>query len=282
MQDINLYEKIITYDDKFPVKLSMAQEQDIAKNTPLFASHWHEHLEFWYLDKGEAKIYHNSRQSVIRGGDLAIANSNELHSAYVVSSELRYFCIIIDPKFFAPELGRGEFVFNNIIYGDDKIKRFFDDIFEEHKNHAVGFDMAIKAKLYELLVYLVRNHVCRHISGEEYVARVNKLERVMPAVRYIEQNYNTEISYTELAKLLNVSKYHFCHLFKEATGKTVVQYINEARLDKAYHLLKNTDMNITQISMSVGFSDMNYFSRLFRRYKHMPPSKVRSRETRAV
>lgn len=82
--------------------------------------------------------------------------------------------------------------------------------------------------------------------------------------------------------LLNVSKYHFCHLFKEATGKTVVQYINDVRLDKAYHLLKNTDMNITQISMSVGFNDMNYFSRLFRKYKNVPPSKVRSQEKRVV
>lgn len=108
--------------------------------------------------------------------------------------------------------------------------------------------------------------------------RVNKLERILPAVQYIEHHYNTEISYTELAQLLNVSKYHFCHLFKEATGKTVVQYINDVRLDKAYHLLKNTDMNITQISMSVGFNDMNYFSRLFRKYKNVPPSKVRVRK----
>ena len=114
------------------------------------------------------------------------------------------------------------------------------------------------------------------------MARVNKLERIQPVMNYIESNYNTDITYPELAKLLNVSKYHFCHLFKEATGKTVVQYINDIRIDKAYNLLKNTDMNITQVSMSVGFNDMNYFSRLFRKHKNVSPSKVRSCEKKAV
>ena len=282
MQDINLYEKIIMYDDKFPVKLGVTKKEGMAPETLLFSNHWHEHLALWYLEEGTVNISHNGRPTVIHGGDLAIANSNELHSAYSTSETLSYFCIIIDPKFFATELGQGHFVFHNIISGDTVIKNFFGEIFEEYQAHAVGYDMAIKAKLYELLVYLVRNHISRQITQEEYVARANKLERIMPAVQYIETHYNTEISYSELAQLLNVSKYHFCHLFKEATGKTVVQYINDVRLDKAYHLLKNTDMNITQISMSVGFNDMNYFSRLFRKQKNIPPSKVRSQETRAL
>ena len=275
MQDMNLYEKIIMYDDKFPVKLMVAQRENIAPNTILFQNHWHEHLELWYLERGELSISHNGQQSLLHGGDLAIANSNELHAAYSVSSELRYFCIIIDPKFFATELWHGHFVFQNVIAGDKKVKRFFEEIFEEHQKQAVGYDMAIKAKLFEFLVYLVRSHICRQITQEEYVARANKLERILPAVQFIEANYNTEISYQELAQLLNVSKYHFCHLFKEATGKTVVQYINDVRLDKAYHLLKNTDMNITQISMSVGFNDMNYFSRLFKKVEGTTPGEYR-------
>ena len=282
MQDINLYEKIIMYDDKFPVKLGFMQEENVAANTLLFQNHWHEHLELWYLETGEVTVSHNGQQSVLHGGDLAIANSNELHAAYSVSKELTAFWVIIDPKFFNTELSRGHFVFQNVIVGDKKVKRFFEDIFEEYQRQAVGYDMAIKAKLFELLVYLVRSHICRQITQEEYVVRANKLERILPAVQYIENHYNTEISYQELAQLLNVSKYHFCHLFKEATGKTVVQYINDVRLDKAYHLLKNTDMNITQISMSVGFNDMNYFSRLFRKHKNVPPSKVRSQETRVI
>lgn len=282
MQDANLYEKIIMYDDTFPVKLAVSSLGDLEHNTILFKSHWHEHLELWYLKRGKALITHGGHQNEITDGDLAIANSNEIHSAYAQSRDIEYYCIIIDPKFFSTELSRGHFVFQNIISDDNAVKKVFEEIFEEHKNHKVGFDMAIKAKLYELLVYLVRNYISRHITQEEYVARVNKLERIQPVMTYIERHYNTEISYLELAKLLNVSKYHFCHLFKEATGKTVVQYINDIRLDKAYNLLKNTDMNITQISMSVGFNDMNYFSRLFRKHKNVSPSSVRNHEKKVV
>ncbi len=282
MRDANLYEKIIMYDDNFPIKLSRSIRKNIERNSVLFKSHWHEHLELWYLKSGKATIVHGGNKYLISEGELAIANSNEVHSGYAQSNNIDHYCIIIDPRFFSTELSSGHFVFKNVISGDDTVKRIFEEIFTEHRNQEVGFDMAIKAKLYELLVYLVRNYISRHITQEEYVARVNKLERIQPVMNYIESNYNTDITYPELAKLLNVSKYHFCHLFKEATGKTVVQYINDIRIDKAYNLLKNTDMNITQVSMSVGFNDMNYFSRLFRKHKNVSPSKVRSCEKKAV
>lgn len=278
MRDVNLYEKIIIYDEKMPFKLIHTVHDDVQPNQILFSSHWHEHLELWYLKKGKAIISHGGLQHILNDGDLSIANSNELHSGYAMSNDMDYFCIIIDPKFFSGEIPHGHFMFENFISGDDKIKKYFEEIFEEYQSHAVGFDMAIKAQIYEMLVYLLRNHIYRRITLDAYISRSNKLERIKPVMKYIENNYNDDISYAELAKLLNVSKYHFCHLFKEATGKTVVQYINDIRLDKAYNLLKNTDMNITQVSMSVGFNDMNYFSRLFKKYKNMAPSKVRNVE----
>ncbi len=276
MRDANLYEKIIMYDEKFPIKIRRIVQENVQRNSPIFSEHWHEYLELWYLKKGDVVISHSGKESRIQPGDLAIANSNELHAGYSVGSEFEYFCIIIDPVFFSTELLQGHFVFKNVISGDETIKSCLEEVFEEYSGQKVGFDLVIKSKLYEVLAYLVRNHIACHITDEEYFARTGKLERIAPVVKYIETNYNADISYEELARLVNVSKYHFCHLFKEATGKTVVQYINDVRLDKAYELLKNTDMNITQVSMAVGFNDMNYFSRVFRKKNRISPSKVRN------
>lgn len=275
MKNADLYEKIIMYDEKFPIKMRRIVHDTIQVNSPIFSEHWHEYLELWYLVRGDVVISHGGRACHIMPGDLAIANSNELHSGYTLASELEYFCIIIDPGFFSTELSKGHFIFENIVSKDLFVKSKLEDMFEEYSNHKVGFDLAIKSKIYELLTYLVRNHIKCRISEEEYLARTGKMARIAPVVQYIENNYNCEISYEQLAKMINVSKYHFCHIFKEATGKTVVEYINDIRLDKAYILLKNSDMNITQVSMSVGFNDMNYFSRIFRKKKKIAPSKVR-------
>ncbi|NMB95056.1 MAG: helix-turn-helix transcriptional regulator [Clostridiaceae bacterium] len=52
-----------------------------------------------------------------------------------------------------------------------------------------------------------------------------------------------------------------------------MEYINIFRIDQAERLLKNTDMNITEVSLAIGFSDSNYFSRIFKKYKNVPPSE---------
>lgn len=275
MRDAKLYEKNIVPDEKFPIKISRIKNKNVERNCMIFSEHWHEYLELWYLIDGAAMLSHSGKKSYLKPGDLAVANSNELHAGYSLGDSLEYMCIIIDPKTFSAELSQGSFMFENVIYANERIRHCLEEIFAEYSAQKIGFDLAVKAKLYELLTYLVRNHINRSITQEEYLSRTNRLARLAPAVEYIQNYYNTEISYAELAKMINVSKYHFCHLFKEATGKTVVQYINDIRLDKAYELLKNTDMNITQVSMSVGFNDMNYFSRIFRRKKKLAPSKVR-------
>lgn len=275
MRDAKLYEKIIVPDENFPVKITKTKNKSVERNSVIFPEHWHEYLELWYLIDGTAMLSHSGKKSYLKPGDFAIANSNELHRGYSLGDRIEYMCIIIDPKTFSTELSREGFIFENVIYANERIQRYLEEIFAEYSAQKIGFDLAVKAKLYELLTYLVRHHINRSITQEEYLSRTNRFARLTPAVEYIQNHYNMEISYMELAKMINVSKYHFCHLFKEATGKTVVQYINDIRLDKAYELLKNTDMNITQVSMSVGFNDMNYFSRIFRRKKKVAPSKVR-------
>ena len=63
----------------------------------------------------------------------------------------------------------------------------------------------------------------------------------------------------QLAEILYVSPYHLCHEFKNATGKTIIQYLNTTRILHAQRLMLETDYNITQISREVGFSNLTHF-----------------------
>ena len=59
---------------------------------------------------------------------------------------------------------------------------------------------------------------------------------------------------------------------------TILEYINRFRIEKSAILLTNTDESISDIAQSVGYDNLNYFDRLFKRYKNMPPKEYRQRK----
>ncbi len=81
------------------------------------------------------------------------------------------------------------------------------------------------------------------------------------------------------AKMLNITVSHFCHLFKQLTGMTFSNYVNYLRIKKAETLLRNTNMTITEIAISIGYNDVAYFSRIFKKQKNISPSEYRNRAT---
>ena len=88
---------------------------------------------------------------------------------------------------------------------------------------------------------------------------------------YIHNHYMEDISVNQLAEILYVSPYHLCHEFKNATGKTIIQYLNTTRILHAQRLMLETDYNITQISREVGFSNLTHFNRTFKKITGVAP-----------
>ncbi|HCR41040.1 MAG TPA: AraC family transcriptional regulator, partial [Lachnospiraceae bacterium] len=138
----------------------------------------------------------------------------------------------------------------------------------------LGYKLAMKGKIYELISYLLRNYVVENQSARENSRRKLNLNRLNTVVQHIQENYSEPITNRELADLIHVSEYRFCHIFKESMGQSPLSYINEVRLRKAYNLLEQKEMTIAEIATVVGFQDYNNFGRLFRKYYGFAPSKV--------
>jgi AraC-like DNA-binding protein len=129
-------------------------------------------------------------------------------------------------------------------------------------------------------VLLLRNHIDKFISSHEYSSKLNNLNRLENIFKYIDSNYNKKISTLELSNQIHLSSLHFCRLFKQITGKTSVEYINEIRLQKSIEMMKNHNMNITEVASHCGFDNINYFSRLFKKHYKISPSKYRQQYLR--
>lgn len=94
-------------------------------------------------------------------------------------------------------------------------------------------------------------------------------------IEYIDKNISENTGAAAIASHLHISKYHLCHLFKEKTGMTLSEYTLEKRLSEAKRLLLQTDKNISEISMDLGFSSFSYFCSIFKERNKKTPGEFR-------
>jgi YesN/AraC family two-component response regulator len=101
----------------------------------------------------------------------------------------------------------------------------------------------------------------------------NNAEKIM---EWIEEHYWTKFELDQLSKELHMSPYHISHLFKQAIGTSITEYLNARRMRQACWLLKSSDAPIEYIGQQVGLANFSYFCQLFKKITGVTPHKYRS------
>lgn len=272
MPNLELYEKKVLSDGELPVQLAYNNHTDCGE---IFGSHWHEHIEMHYVFEGCAIFHVDQECYEVQAGDLLIANRNELHAGYSTAVPYEAKLLVFDPSDLSPELGEHHLRFQSLIRGDATIRSMMTDIFAEYEGQELGYRALCRARVTELLVYLSRHYAVESMAAKDTVQRRRDLERLQPALDYIEKHYADRISVAQLAHLLCLSPDRLGHLFRDGVGQAPLQYINEIRLRKAMNLLKTEEYTVTEVAQAVGFFDYNHFGRLFRRRYGCTPNQVR-------
>lgn len=109
---------------------------------------------------------------------------------------------------------------------------------------------------------------------EEIPAATMTASSLLPALHYIENNLTAKITGEDMARLCSMSPFRFGRAFKDAFGISFRDYVVQLRLKEASRLLENPQAQVTQVAYSVGFNDMSYFSRMFKRHFGVSPSAV--------
>ena len=118
------------------------------------------------------------------------------------------------------------------------------------------------------------------IQLTQAVANAKKMTKYSPIIRdilaYLFANYTQNIHIQQLAEKNHISPEHLSRQFKKEVGNTITAFIAELRTQKAGELLKTTKLSISEIAMYVGYSDSNYFVKVFKKRYGMTPSAYRS------
>ncbi|MBQ8284110.1 MAG: AraC family transcriptional regulator [Clostridia bacterium] len=144
---------------------------------------------------------------------------------------------------------------------------------KKKKDQIYGSEQLLKNLLENFLIGLMREELQR--DGQ---ARPRDDEPVSTeVVRYIDDNFLEKITIDELAFLFRTNRSTLCKEFKNATGKTLIGYVNEKKLAAAKEKIVGTNKTFTEIAEQLNFDTIHYFTRFFKKHTGCTPKEYRSR-----
>lgn len=140
------------------------------------------------------------------------------------------------------------------------------------KNIIQTFDLIFENKTVNLQDERISHlFICLLCQLKKQYASSTEPELIRKIKAYIQQNLSNKIALSDISTHVNYSVSHCTMFFKQYTGLSIVDYINKKRIILAKSLLMDRDSTLTQIAKSVGFSDPNYFSRVFKKEVGLSP-----------
>jgi AraC-like DNA-binding protein len=118
-------------------------------------------------------------------------------------------------------------------------------------------------------------------TGRENPAYRSRAEPVAiwKARKYIEEHSGEELSLSKVAKVVNMNANYLSENFKQVTGINFVEYVARTRFANACDLLRNPNLNISEIAFATGFQSLSQFNRVFKRLSGKSPTEYREDES---
>lgn len=250
---------------------------------PAVTLHWHEEAEFTRILSGSCRYQIDLVEYRAQKGDLLFIPPLELHSITLEEgeeyiSETYVFHMnflggnatdICSTRYLTP-LMKQELSVPVLIDPGHPAYPPLNDLFSriacQYREQAPGYELTLKA-LFLLVICQLLPHSERKASPPAG-ASSRKLKTVLD---YIELHYASSLCVAELAGLCYFSESHFMRFFKKHMNMTCLEYINNLRLEKSVELFEQGETSILDVSLSVGFHNLSYFHRAFRKKYHTTP-----------
>lgn len=266
---------------------------NISEMLPFYPIHWHEEVEIIKVQSGRGRFCVDGNWYDAHEGDIFVLRPFVMHSInrlenYDMSLDAIVFNLrllgsddadIVSLKYFAPLLNEKHSM-PCIVRPSDSWYHAFDQsvtsIFLCNEN-SDGAELDIKANLYWMFYHIYSN---RLINVKPNVAEDKRCYTVRMALEYIRAEYMNEISIAQIAKHCGYSEFYTMKLFKQFTGCSCVDYINNYRLTVAGRQLRDTLDDVASVAYQVGFNNISYFNRQFKKQYGMTPKEFRASPTK--
>ena len=250
----------------------------------------HDSFEMVYMKKGSA-VFEVSGQPVEMGpNDIIIIKPFQYHK-FIVKSESGCEFIVLSFKFENKDTGEysevsledflnfvsskesGAFISLKVSQKNDIIV-LLNRILKERDSNEIGSEFLSHLLVLELFVLISR---ALKMEWENSIkSKSPKLKELIEiSVNYIHNNFERNISLNDIAKFVFLSTSYFTRAFKEEMNISPISYLLKVRVERAMELLRETDQKVSDIALSVGFSNQQRFNEIFKKHTKMTPLQYR-------
>lgn len=233
--------------------------------------HSHYFTELFYVRDGSGEFVVENVSFSIKKDDLIIVNPNILHTEVSLGSPpLEYITLGVDGLSFSFSDNRDYMVFNCREQKNDLLFYFNSMLFELERKET-GYQEICKDMLDILTIRLQR------LTNSPFEIMVSQRpnRECAKIKRYIDSNYQDNITLDSLAAMAHLNKYYFVHTFTKCYGLPPINYLNERRIEVSKALLASTDHCIAEIAQLSGFSSQSYFAQSFKKSSGMTAGAYR-------
>ena len=155
-----------------------------------------------------------------------------------------------------------------------KIRSLFARLFREMYHKEPAYKLAVKACMLDILLLIHRNALLGDMESSEESSLVLP-KAVADAKKFMEVNLRKKLTLSAIAGVAHYHPVHFERLFKRFMGCPPIEYLLEVRISKAKEFLEDSNLNIGEIALEVGFDSVQYFSLAFKKLVGLSPRHYR-------
>jgi len=274
------FEKTVLEPD-FPFRLFLNDGLD---STP---HHWHEDIEIIYLVEGSVKVGIGNDLYHLKRRDILIIGPGEVHfflkemrpsNRAVIQFRMSIYDAFLsgskDIRTIRPMFTHSKYLTPGTEL-HSLMEKQIQQLINENTASKEGYKLIMKARLYDLAGILIRYMPKGEYSAKDESHQMERLQKLNKVFQYVDKYYQSNIDLHEISMVAGFSQYYFTRFFKENTGVTFVEYLNNFRITKAeWHLMEETD-SITEVAFKSGFNSVKTFNRVFKQLKGCAPMEYR-------
>lgn len=232
-----------------------------------FEAHLHEYIELGYVESGESDLYIDGKCFKLKSGDVFVVFPNQIHR-YENSKNICADVLIFPPEIIAElkDVLSNSVPESPVADGDLELGKQLIKLLAENTDSLS--DESVRGLILSICGIVFKKLKLK--SQEKY--DISTLKSILI---YCNEHFSEPITINDAARDLCISKSHISHLLKNKVGTYFGKYVKTKRIDLACRMLLKTNMSVTDIAFSCGFSSVRSFNRVFAEIKSCTPIEYR-------
>jgi AraC-like DNA-binding protein len=266
--------------------------------TPTVSHHSHDEIELQFVSKGTIELECNNERITATEGDIIFINKNIEHHAIFTNDNSELYSIIahtnfildfeqleLQNKYINPIICDNDFSYLLIKPAHPYYSLFLSPIEELIKlnlQQASGYELLSRAYLLQFwnVLYNVYHSISYNtkyfVPGTSLRTEIQDEQRVRLACAYIYEHFSESITLEDISDSILVSKSECCRCFKRVCSLSPFEYLMKYRIVQATkHIQQNSTDSISDIAGAVGFNNISYFNKVFKKFMNCTPSQYK-------